>query len=209
MLASVLIGDLIESRSAPDRRSLATRVEGALETLRERFSDAWHAPMVTTRGLDEISSVLVRPEVALDVVFELNLELWPQRFRFALGRGAIDVRFESGDAAEMDGSAFHHAAAGLARLKKTGAIFAIEGVGSGAVGITESVAQLVGTLMADWTETEASTVRVYRREGTQKSTAEALGIRQPTVSGTLKRAHFAEIEHALSEVRVWLSNTLT
>ena len=102
-------------------------------------------------------------------VFAVNLELWPQRFRFALGVGGIDVRLETGDAAAMDGSAFHHASAGLARIEKTGGVFAVEGEGieraSGAV--VEAAAHLVGTLMSGWTETEAHAVRAYRDAGTQ------------------------------------------
>ena len=58
MVHYALVGDLIESRKAPARRELAANVEAALAGLRERFAGAWVAPMVTTRGLDEVSSVL-------------------------------------------------------------------------------------------------------------------------------------------------------
>jgi len=206
MAYHVLVGDLIESRRAPARRELAVKVEVALAGLRERFAGAWRAPMVTTRGLDEASSVLADPSVALDVAFAVNLELWPQRFRFALGAGGIDVRLGTGDAAAMDGAAFHHAAAGLARIEKTGGVFAVEGAGiervSGAV--VEAAAHLVGTLMSGWTETEAHAVRAYRDAGTQAGAAERLGVSQPTVSAALKRAHHSEIELALGAVRGWL-----
>ncbi len=111
----VLVGDMIHSRAIRERHKMAQRVEAQIRLVNRRWRGAWIAPLTTTRGMDEISGVLREARPAFDIVVFLNSALHPARFRSALASGAVDVAPESGDAAAMDGPAFHRAAAGASQ----------------------------------------------------------------------------------------------
>lgn len=113
-----LVGDVVASRKEPDRAELGRRIEAALARVNARHARAWIAPLETTRGLDEVSSLLRHPGAAFEVVAAVNVMLWPARFRFALAGGSIDVGDVGDHAADLDGPAFHRAADALARARE-------------------------------------------------------------------------------------------
>lgn len=200
----VLVGDLVASRRAPARRSLTQRLERALADSAQRFP--WQAPLMSTRGLDEISGVLSQPSTAFDVCVALNEALWPQRFRFALACGAIDVAPGSAVAADMDGPAFHRAADALSRGRATDLPFtlAVPPAQPAACAMAEALGALHGTLMRQWSPGAARAVEALRHGGSQSAAAAALGITQQAVSGALARAHQRKMEAAQAALRNWL-----
>jgi hypothetical protein len=197
---------MIQSRAVRERRSVARRVEAQLRQVNRRWRDAWAAPLTTTRGMDEISGVLRDPRPAFDIVVFLNAALHPARFRCALASGAIDVAPDSGDAAAMDGPAFHRAADALAHARRRGFPFAaaIEGQPPEVRGLVEATAGLHDAISASWTSREAEAVQVYRLVGTQAAVARKLRITQQAVSDALSRARFPDLSVAEDAIRAWL-----
>jgi len=113
-----LIGDLVQSRREHQRAALAQQIEHALRTANEQFITDWIAPLETTRGLDEVSSLLRTPRHAFDAAMTVNLHVWPARFRFALAHGSVDVGDPGDPASDFDGPAFHRAADSLDRTRR-------------------------------------------------------------------------------------------
>lgn len=201
----VLIADLVASRRAPGRRSLGKRLEEVLAACAREF--AWQAPLMSTRGLDELSGVLAAPRSAFDVCARLNEALWPQRFRFALARGAIDVAPDSAVAADMDGPAFHSAADALARARTADLPLALALPGSdpAVCALVEALGLLHGALAAQWTPGSARAMLALRQASTQRVAAQALGITQQAISRALRRARQRELDEARTAVRGWLA----
>lgn len=197
-------GDLIRSKEIRQRGRIAREIERALETVNARFE--WEAGMVTTRGLDEVSGVLASPDQTFDVLVALNLELWPNRFRFALGAGEIDVAVGSGDAAAMDGSAFHRAAEAMVRARKDGLPFAMSMAGLSKVdrALLESAALLHADIMEMWTTRVYDFIWSYLREGKQRLVAEEFGTTQQAVSDALGRGRLRELRATEKAIREWL-----
>jgi len=202
----VLVGDMIRSRAIRERRKMAQRVEAQVRLVNRRWRDAWVAPLTTTRGMDEISGVLRDPRPTFDIVVFLNAALHPARFRSALASGAVDVAPKSGDAAAMDGPAFHRAADALAQARRRGLPFAaaIEGEPREVCGLVEATAKLHDVVSSSWTSREAEAVHVYRLVGTQAAVARRLRITQQAVSDALSRARFSDLTVAEDAIRAWL-----
>lgn len=187
-----LIADLEDSRLVKDRAALAKRLDAGLGEFRALFAEEWVAAITSAKGIDELSSALRRPDRAFDIASALNERVWPERFRWALGSGTIDIGLATGDAGALDGTAFHRAADALRRAKRERLLFtvALEGVGPGSTELIECAALAHAEYMADWSGRQREFVRAARAQDTQLAVAGAFGVSPQTVSQALHRAGF-------------------
>jgi hypothetical protein len=194
-LLFAFVADLADSRRAPDRSRLARAVAKALRDLASAWPDDWAAPPITTRGLDEISGVLRRPEHAFDALAELNAAIWPQRFRAALAGGSVDVAARTRNAGAMDGPAFHRAADALLRAKRKDLplVLAVDFLAPEEQRVLEQAMRLHGAVVAAWKPSRAAAVTALRATGTQKAAARRLKVTPQSVSEALAAAHGSEI----------------
>lgn len=202
--AYVLLADLASSRRVSDRTEVGNRVEAAIASINRAHADCWRAPLVTTKGFDELSGVLIGPGPAFDIAVGVNEAVWPLRFRWSLGIGRIDYAAESVDAGAMDGTAFHAAAAGVQRAERLGLFFAIEGVGAPDHELVESAAALHALTVSRWSKALPEVVRLARSGRNQQEIAERLGVTQQAVSASLRRAGFDELVACERSIGLWL-----
>ncbi len=202
-----LSADLAASRRAPDRARLARTVAKALRHLAAAWPEAWVAPPVTTRGLDEISGALRRPEHAFDALAALNAAVWPQRFRAALAEGTVDVGARTHDARAMDGPAFHRAADALLRAKREDLplVLAVDFLTPEEQRVLEQAMRLHGAVAAAWKPSRAAAAAALRAAGTQKAAARRLKITPQSVSEALAAAHGTEIVALEAAIREHLA----
>lgn len=204
--AYVLVADLLGSRRLTNREEAGELIERSLQRVNAGRTADWRAPLITTKGFDELSGVLARPEPAFDIAVAVNEAIWPLRFRFALGIGAIDVAGEGRDAAAMDGPAFHRAAEGIRRAKRGRLPFVIEGdTPPKHADLVEAAAALHALTVSGWPKSVPRIVRPAREGLRQTAIADELGITQQAVSEALRRAGFDELLACESAVRSWLS----
>lgn len=230
--AAVLIADLIDSRTVRDRKAMERAVRSALARVNADHADALAVPLTLTKGLDEMSAVLARPEDTFAIAAAVNRTLRValleeadkasgkpeyRRFRFALAFGRIDIWPDSTrDAGELDGPAFHLAAAGLKRARSEERVFVVElsdlpersseDARRGSVTfwpLIEDAADLHQTIAWEWTDTE---LRVMDRvlsdpEARQADIAAELGMSQQSVSAASRRAHAARIKTTEASIR--------
>lgn len=203
----VLIADLVHSRRVEDRPAFESRLEAALRRVRTLPGVDWHAPLEAVKGIDELSSVLLTPDRAFDVAWQVNLRVWPESFRFVLAHGEIDVGWETRRAGPMDGPAYHRAAAGITRARDDGLPFALDlpGVPSTQTAVVESLAHLHDTIVAEWSAREAEFVRAYDELGRQGDVAERFDVSQQAVSKALRRARDHELHDARRAIAAWLA----
>ena len=189
-----------------DRAGFARRLEATLRHLKTRFAKSWLAPPVTARGIDELSAAMRRPDAVFDFLVAMNLAVWPQRFRMGLGIGTLDVGLASGDAADLDGPAFHNAAEAVRRAGRDGIPFAAHGDGLIArdVGVVEAAALLHGRVLQGWHDATHAAVVAYRETGTQVKAAARLKLTQQAVSQALDRAQHDDLTLTEHAVRLWL-----
>jgi hypothetical protein len=205
-LFTAVTGDMVRSRKAPQRPALAKRLDAALRELGRYFAEDWIAPLKVTRGIDELSGVLRSTERAFDVAARLNRLVWPQRFRFGVAQGEIDIGLETKDAGAMDGPAFHEAAKELDRAHKEGLPLAVNLVGwtPGEIRVLEALARTHSVIVGRWSRAQWIAVCETETVGTQSRAASRLQITQQAVSEALKSASWKEVAVAEEAARRWL-----
>lgn len=199
--------DLVKSRRVKDRAAFVIRLKQTLAEAGHRFAGDWLKPPVISRGIDEVSAALKRPDHAFDFLVWLNLALWPQRFRLGVGVGVIDIGLR-GDAADLDGTAFHNAAEAVRRAARDGLPFAIEApsIPTPQGRIAETLALFHGNTIAEWKPRMHDAAIAYRSTGTQQDAARKLKVTQQSVSRTLARAHHEHLLTAEDSLRLWLES---
>jgi len=211
MTSFVLLADLERSRKALDRPALARKIKAAIQAVNRKHAAELHTAFVTTKGFDEVSGVLTRPDRAFDLAVDLNIAIWPQRFRYALAQGSIDVGFSTGNAAAMDGPVFHAAAMAINRARRFRLMFALEipCLDRRLAGLIESVGQLHAAVMTDWSQGGADIVRAWRstpeEQRRQDDLARVRGVSQQAISSALRKTRLKELELAEEKVRVALA----
>ena len=195
---TVIIGDLVKSRKITSRQEIAEKLHTVIRDISGQFNDELYAPLVLTKGMDELSGVLIRPKVSYRICELLNDRLIPYFFRFAIVRGKIDVGVPTRDARQMDGSAFHEASGLIQNAKKKNLSYCFElnlKYSQFSEAVTE-LANLIHIMKCGWSNHQLDVVRLYEKLQKQELVAEKLDITQQAVSEALKKAHWREIKRA-------------
>jgi len=205
-----VIGDLYESRKIQKRQLFGQSLKMALIKINKEYATHIFAPLLTVRGIDEISGVLNRPDFSFEICARVNEEIYPAKIRWGIGTGSIDVNKQTKDAGAIDGPAFHNAAAAMKRARKEGLVYAfyMPQTADVSVALIESSAQLYSEIIMTWTEKSAEVARAMRKTQTQSAAAEMLNLSPQRISQIMKRGSLkvlTDFEHTMSW---YLSETL-
>ncbi|WP_435065304.1 SatD family protein [Halobaculum sp. EA56] len=196
----VVLGDVVDSRSDPDREALRDRIEEALAAVNEEYADAVGAAFAPIKGADEFGGTLRDPGVAYGVVRTIQERLHPTVARYAVVAGAVDVNPGASDVTAMDGPAFHRADEALAELTDAGGAFLVDTGDARADDLATAAGDLALAVREEWTDRQAEVVRAYRRHETQTAVAEALGVSTQAVSKTLSAARYDRVRRAEARI---------
>ena len=195
-LFTVVVGDVIHSRNISDRKMLSRTIPSVIRRIVDAYQDEFYAPLVLTRGIDEISGVLRNPGGSYKICKCLNEMIYPESVRFAVVAGIIDVMVASKDARKMDGPAFHKAADIIeqARRKNMRYCFGVGPVETNS--LLNELTNLIEVLRSGWSKHQRSVVQLYEKLGIQQAAAKILGVTQQAISDALKQAHWDEVKRA-------------
>lgn len=208
---TVIIGDLVHSRKLSNRRYLPRRIRAATRKVSQDFKREIVAPLMLTKGIDELSGVLRRSDHSYRICSRLNDIMKPVEFRFVIVRGTLDVAISKRDAREMDGEAFHRAAALMRRAKRARQFYRFA-LGPQFDELNEwisEMANLVHVIKRTWTHRQEKLVDLYRDLGTQKEVAGRLNITQQAVSDALAQAQWREVSRAEALIQKALGGSST
>ncbi len=191
---TVIVGDLKESREVEDRQRFAERIPVILETVSDRYGDRIKAPLVLTRGIDELSGVLMGPGVSYEICRDINAELTPAEFRFAIVTGEVDVGRETNDARRMDGAAFHRAGELIEQAREQNRCYMFD------LGLDDAMkerlinelAHVNYMLWSKWTDHERRVAAMQQKMKSQKDVAQKMDISPQAVSKSLKRIRWKD-----------------
>ena len=197
-LYTIIVGDLVGSRRSSSRQALSQRIRLTADHLAQEYKEEFHAPLVLTKGIDELSGVLKRANMSYRICRLLNEGIYPAHFRFAIVRGLIDIGLNSKDAARMDGAAFHTAADLVRRAKKESLPYSFRlGLQSPELDILlTELADLLHILRSGWSAHQREVVQYYEKYGNQAAVAKWLGISQQAVSDALRQANWRQVNRA-------------
>ena len=189
---TVLLGDLIRSKSIENRSGMSRKINFALRKVSKAFADDLIAPLQQTKGIDEFSGVLKNPSNSYRICRNLNDEVFPESFRFSIARGRLDVGTTTKDARRMDGEAFHLAAGNLKRLKKQSSFYIFD-ISEDFDKWLNQVANLTGFMASGWSKHQHKVFTLYETMENQEKIASKLKISQQAVSNVLKAINYKTI----------------
>lgn len=113
-----IIGDIISSRSEPNRAEIQRTLNRALNKINSQFSDSIAAKFLITLG-DEFQGLLYSKAAGnpLKIALMISDMLHPVKLRIGIGYGNISTDIDSSYAIGADGEAFHNARACIDRIR--------------------------------------------------------------------------------------------
>jgi hypothetical protein len=197
-LYAVITADIVGSRQIPsfrekrDRRlrplSTQHRAEGLI--LSEYAVTAW----------DEFQVILQRPLFLPRLIFAVRRHFYPMRLRIAAGFGRVSEAHKTPVNVYAGGEAFERARRAADRLKKAGSKFpmltAIESGNPTFDMIANTMYHLHDTLLQEISPRQWRTIAALEATGSQEAAARKLRVNISTVSRTLRRAHYWQLEES-------------
>lgn len=204
MLILALIGDLVDSRTAPDRRGVQQHLEAALVQANTP-SAGIASPYTLTLG-DEFQAVLNDGGRALADAVDIQAAVHPVLVRFSLAVGQLSTDINPNRALGMDGPAFHHARDGIDAMKAgDGTLFQITGLDDDVSALCNASLGLVSNAFGKWHTRRFRILAALQRDVPVPDIARQLGISEQAVyknisDGRLKEvlATFTAIGHLLN-----------
>jgi hypothetical protein len=184
-----IIGDLRGSRELAQRGAVQNRLEDGLAHVNERAGARLASRFVLTIG-DEFQGLVAEPGEAMAILAEVESALFDLGVRYGLGIGPLSTALRP-DALRMDGPCFHAAREALELAKRRDRWAVLRGAGERQDPIANGILTLMDAIRGGWTPRQKEAVATRRRHALMKDAARAMGIRGPTLSKSLKAAHYA------------------
>lgn len=195
-LVLVVIGDLIDSRRAPDRSALQARFIEA--TRRCNVGNAeLRSPYTVTLG-DEFQVVLGGARHLFCDLTRLTAELLgapdpvtaepsSTNIRYSIAVGKLTTPINPSQAIAMDGPAFYAARLGIEQLKQSRATFLVSGLGEALDELCNGLLSLVSHEMERWQRRRHWILVERMRRAEVTAIAERLGVSPAAVYKNLTR----------------------
>jgi len=204
----VLLADVVGSRRIADRQGFDKKLQAAIAEAGKTYKNAFTLPLQIWKGLDELAAVLSSPVELYRVINVIQAAVAPEKFRFVLVKGKIDVWPANGDVRQADGPAFHQAAEAMQALKKEGLPFSCNSGNEVWDKAYSTQLNLMLLLKEDWTERQRHMYEAYTKSGRQDEVAAALQVTQQTVSKTLQAIKATQVQKLEAALQSWTKESL-
>jgi len=196
-LYAVVTADVVGSRRIRDFRKKRDSILRAISETQMKPHLILSPYAITV--WDEFQAIMTRPDLFPAAVLDLRRHFYPMQLRIGIGIGQVTDPRKSPINQFAGGIAFERARAAMDRLKVTKAkkYAALTAVDSGDRLVdlaANAIYQLQDTLNRDISPAQWKTATWVARLGSQEQAAKKLRVNISTVSRTLRRARYWEIE---------------
>lgn len=178
----VLLGDIIDSRKIKNRAAFEQKMAVLIPEIGNQYKKYCLAPLKAQKGIDEAGAVLKDRKVLYKLITHINNELYPQQMRFAICEGVIDSGLNSNDVSQMDGPAFHTAAAVMSRLKDEKLLVLCETADTVFDKSLENQINAMAVIKNSWTSKQMEIYTQYKSLLSQDLVAKKLNTTQQNIS---------------------------
>lgn len=211
---TVIIGDIIDSKKITDRQKVQAKFKDILKEINENYTDAIASQFTITLG-DEFQGLLKNRKNIIDIIFEIEMAMFPIEMRFGVGIGEVSTAINFESSSEIDGPAYHRARAMIKELERSEAqhlrragniLITSQKENTAIDQLLNSILSVCTALKSKWTVKQREIIQSYLlSDENQSKAAENLGIGQSSVSRGLKAAEFASYKSAMDTVNTFLT----
>lgn len=211
---SVIIGDIIDSKKITDRQKVQTKFKDVLHEINKKYTDDIASQFAITLG-DEFQGLLKNRENIINIIFEIEMAMFPIEMRFGVGIGEVTTAINFESSSEIDGPAYHRARAMVKELESSegqhlrragNILIASQEKNARIDQLLNSILSVCTALKSKWTVKQREIIQSYLlNDENQSKTAVKLGIAQSSVSRALNSAEFATYQAAMETVNAFLT----
>ncbi len=162
----VLIGDIISSKRIKNRNEIQRKLVKLFKKI-NKGNKGLVSPYTITLG-DEFQALYQNADNLFNDVWQIMLDLYPERIRFSIGIGELTTRVNKRQAIGMDGPAFYNARAGLNQLKTTTFMLNLTDNEEGKFTLINQVLFFISSFIKKWKHTRISIFNMLNKELTIK-----------------------------------------
>jgi hypothetical protein len=209
-----IIGDIIQSKKLDNRKDSQIKLQDVLNSINKKYVKDIASNFMITLG-DEFQGLLKCGENTINIISEIELEMYPVQIRFGIGTGEITTNINRDFPIGSDGPAYHNARKMIESLKNmekkikagySNIMIATQGDNSSADMLLNSIFSLCATIKKKWTKRQREIVFAYiKSENSQIKAAEKLEIKQSSVNKGLSGAEYYSYKNALDIISTVLS----
>lgn len=212
----VLLASASEGPGDDSSGRRAWKLESLFRELNSELSDRLRAGFQLRKRAREFGAILEDHTHAGRILLRVWAELHPLRTRVVLVPGPLRVQTElwAGDSRgpsslhQFAGPPLDRAGDLLRELVDSPSFLRVQLEDDARAERLRHLGTLLHLRLSGWTPRQLETYRTYRRLGSQRRAADALGVTQPTVSETLGRVDAAATAEALAFFTVELDRAL-
>lgn len=204
-----IIGDIKKSKKITDRKSVQEKLRRVLEQVNKKYEKDISAKFMITLG-DEFQGLLRGGENVLNIIQDIQMEMYPIIIRFGIGVGEITTNINAEMAIGADGPGYYMARSAIESLKqeelknrKQSADIKIK-IAEEKNKIAEmlnTIFSLMNVIQSNWTDRQREIIMDYRKyKGSQSDCAKRLGITQSSVQRGLNNGNYYAYKDAIDSV---------
>lgn len=204
-----IIGDIKNSRQLDDRKSVQEQLKTVLKKINDEFSVAISSNFMITLG-DEFQGLLCDGIYTVDIVEQIQREMYPVEIRFGIGVGQITTDINPDMAIGADGPGYYKAREAIEMLKtneqrsKTQCAdirIEIEEDANSVGLMLNTIFSLMTVVKHNWTPRQREIIWEIEKYGdSQLDCAERLNISQSTVQRSLSSSNYYDYKNAKETV---------
>ncbi len=189
----VVIGDIIRSRSVPNRYELQESFAMTLREVQHNYGDQITSPLTLTIG-DEFQAIISIANGLFKMMYEIELQLKNVELRYGLGIGEIYTPINKISSIGMDGPAFHLAREAVEEARREGIRYKFKHKGELAEKRINTLFRWMDVTTRKWNKQRKAILQYYQEEYTQQEIARWVQISQPAVSKNINDPYFKLVD---------------
>lgn len=212
-----IIGDIVDSKKLQDRNGVQVKLSNLLDTVNKHHEGHIVSNFMITIG-DEFQGVLNCGHKVMDIITEIEANMYPTLIRFGIGIGTLHTKVNREVPLGADGPAYYNARKMIEELKKiekmnktfdSNIMIASEGEHSTRDMLLNSVLSLCYTIKSKWTKRQREVIISYlNNEENQHKTAKKLNIGQSSVNKAIVNSGFYSYKNGIDTTRIVLSEII-
>lgn len=204
-----VIGDIKDSKKIADRKDAQNKLSSVLKKINEKYESDISAKFMVTLG-DEFQGLLFQGEKVLDIIEEIQMEMYPIQVRFGIGVGEITTDINSEMAIGADGPGYYNARTAIENIKKNEQKNAVQSsdiqieieADKYLLSVTlNTIFSLMAVIQNDWSQRQRQIIWEYDKyKCSQAECASRLGITQSSVQRSLVKGNYYAYKNAKETV---------
>lgn len=183
---AVVIGDLVESKSIPERNEFQKGLSSLFSEISK--AEALASPYTITLG-DEFQAVFQSGKGLFLSLLQIRAAIAPFECRFAIALGHLDTEINPEQAIGMDGPAFHAARASINSMKASEGLIKMTGLKASLQSIVDPSLELLWESTRSWNQNRIEILIGLLQNTSEQALSEKLEISIQNVYHNIRKAH--------------------